>query len=150
MEDKKAATKNRKAFHNFEILESLEAGIALQGTEVKSIRDGKVNLKDSFARIIKGEAYLINCHISQYSHGNINNHNPVRDRKLLLHKSEINRLIGKMNKKGLTLVPLSMYFKGGRVKVEIALAKGKREYDHREDIKKRDLLREEKRYKISL
>jgi SsrA-binding protein len=150
MDDTKAATKNRKAFHNFQIIESLEAGIALQGTEVKSIREGKVNLKESFARIIKGEAYLINCHISQYSHGNINNHNPVRDRKLLLHKSEINRLIGKMNKKGLTLVPLSMYFKGGKVKVEIALAKGKREYDHREDIKKRDLQREEKRYKISM
>jgi len=150
MDDTKAATKNRKAFHNYQILESFEAGIALQGTEVKSIREGKVNLKESFARIIKGEAYLMNCHISEYSHGNINNHNPVRDRKLLLHKSEINRLIGKMNKKGLTLVPLSMYFKGGKVKVEVALAKGKREYDHREDIKKRDIQREERRYKISM
>jgi len=150
MEENRPATKNRKAFHNYQIIESFEAGIALQGTEVKSIREGKVNLKESFARIIKGEVYLMNCHISAYDYGNVNNHNPVRDRKLLLHKDEINRLIGKMNKKGLTLVPLSMYFKRNRVKVEIALAKGKREYDHREDIKKRDLQREERRYKISM
>jgi SsrA-binding protein len=141
---------NRKAFHDYHILDSMETGIVLQGTEVKSIRAGMVNLKDSFARIVKGEMFLMNCHISPYSHGNVNNHDPLRDRKLLLNRHEIDKLIGKMNKKGLTLVPLKMYLKKGYGKVEIALASSKKQYDHREDIKKKDLIREEARYKINM
>jgi SsrA-binding protein len=150
MAENKLIAKNRKAFHDYEILESVEAGIALLGTEVKSIRAGRIDIKDAFARIFREEVYLRNAHISPYSHGNINNHEPLRDRKLLLNRVEINRLIGKMNKKGLALIPISMYFKDGRVKVEIALAKGKREYDRREDIKKKDIQREESRYDIKM
>jgi SsrA-binding protein len=150
MAENKLIAKNRKAFHDYEILESVEAGIALLGTEVKSIRAGRIDIKDAFARIFREEVYLMNAHISPYSHGNINNHEPLRDRKLLLNRVEINRLIGKMNKKGLALIPISMYFKDGRVKVEIALAKGKREYDRREDIKKKDIQREESRYDIKM
>jgi len=149
MENQKIA-ENRKAFHDFSILESMEAGIALKGTEIKSIRQGKVNLRDGFARMIKGEIILFNVHISEYTHGNINNHSPLRDRKLLLHREEIDRLIGKMNKGGLTLVPISMYFKKGRVKVQLGLCKGKKEFDKRESIKKKDIAREEARYKINM
>ncbi len=149
MENQKI-TENRKAFHDFTILESMEAGIALKGTEIKSIRQGKVNLRDGFARIVKGEVFLFNVHISEYTHGNINNHNPLRDRKLLLHKKEIDRLIGKMNKGGLALVPISMYFKNGRVKVQLGICKGKKKFDKRESIKKKDLAREEARYKINM
>jgi SsrA-binding protein len=141
---------NRKATHDYFILEKYEAGIVLKGTEVKSIRQGKVNLRDSFARIIKGEIFLMNMHISPYTHGNVFNHDPLRDRKLLMHKKEIARLAGKVAQKGLALVPLSLYFKDGRVKVELALVKGKKLYDKREDIKKRDLQRMEKRYKIDM
>lgn len=141
---------NKKATHDYFILEKYEAGIVLKGTEIKSIRQGKVNLRDSFARIIKGEIFLMNMHISPYTHGNVFNHDPLRDRKLLLHKKEIARLAGKVAQKGLALVPLSLYFKNSRVKVELALVKGKKLYDKREDIKKRDLQRMEKRYKIDM
>lgn len=133
---------NRKARHDYEILESFEAGMALTGTEVKSLREGRVNLKDSYARVENGEVFLVNSHISPYSHGNIQNHEPLRERKLLLHKSEIKRLRGKTEERGLTLVPLKIYFVRGRAKVELALARGKRQYDKREQIKRRDADRE--------
>jgi SsrA-binding protein len=142
--------KNRRAYYDYEVMDIFEAGIALKGTEVKSVRAGRVDIKDSFARIIKEEVYLMNAHISPYSHGNVNNHDPLRDRKLLLNRSEINKLIGKMNKKGLSLIPLSMYFKHGKVKVEIAMAKNKKFYDRREDLKKKDIEREESRYRINM
>ncbi|MDQ7054796.1 MAG: SsrA-binding protein SmpB [candidate division KSB1 bacterium] len=138
----KIITVNRKARHDYEILDTIEAGIVLLGTEVKSLRAGKVNLKDSYARVKDGEVWLIGVHISPYSHGSYNNHDPERDRKLLLHKSEIRRLIGKTEEKGVTLVPLRMYFKNGKAKVELALARGKRKYDKRQDIAKRDAQRE--------
>lgn len=150
MKDNKLILKNRKALYDYEILETYEAGIALLGTEVKSIRAGRIDIKDAFARVIKDELYLINAHISPYSHGNINNHEPLRDRKLLLNRNEINKMTGKMAQKGLAIVPLSMYFKDGRVKVEIALAKGKKFYDRREDIKKKDIQREESRYNSNI
>ncbi len=122
--------------------------MALQGTEVKSLREGKANLKDSFARIEKDEIFLLNCHISPYSHGNIANHDPMRTRKLLLHKREIQRLIGKIQQKGYALIPLKIYFKNEKAKVELGLAKGKKAYDKREDIKKREADREmEKAFK---
>lgn len=137
-ESKTIAT-NRKAYHDFHIDEKFEAGIALSGTEVKSLREGKANLKDSFARIRDGELFLVNVHISPYSCGNIYNHEPKRDRKLLMHKREINRLYGKVRERGYTLVPLSLYFnEKNRVKVEFGLAKGKTSFDKREDIKRRD------------
>lgn len=134
--------KNRKAFHNYEILDRFEAGIALLGTEVKSVRDRKVNLKDSYAQIKNGELWLQNCHISPYSHGGQSNHNPLRPRKLLLHRLEINRLIGRMNKKGFTIIPLSLYFSGGKVKVEIALGRGKQLYDKREAARRKTIDKE--------
>ncbi len=130
---------NRKAYHDFHIEEKFEAGIVLSGTEVKSLREGKANLKDSFARVKDGELFLVNAHISPYSCGNIYNHEPKRDRKLLMHKREINRLYGKVRERGFTLVPLSMYFnEKNRVKVEFGLAKGKSSFDKREDRKRRD------------
>jgi SsrA-binding protein len=141
----KVLSTNKKAFFDYEIIDSLEVGIVLLGTEVKSAKEGKVNLKDSFVKIMNGEAYLLNCHISPYSHGNITNHDPTRTRKLLLHKKELNKLIGKSKEKGLTLIPLKMYLKGNKIKVEIALAKGKKIYDKRESIKKKDISREIKR-----
>jgi SsrA-binding protein len=128
----KAVATNRKAFHDFFIQDKFEAGIALTGTEVKSLREGKINLKDSYVRVRKGEALLVQAHISPYSHGNRENHDPLRDRALLLHRQEIRRLIIKIQEKGLTVVPLRVYFKGGRAKVEIAVAKGKKLYDKRE------------------
>jgi SsrA-binding protein len=135
--------KNKKAYFDYEILEKYEAGIELKGTEVKSIREGKVNLRDSFVRIENGEAYLFNAYIAPYTHGNLFNHEPTRRRKLLLHKREIKRLLGKVQEKGLTIVPLRMYFnKRGKVKVEIALVRGKKKYDKREAIKRRELERE--------
>lgn len=143
--DKKIVTINRKARKDYDILESLEAGVALQGTEVKSLREGSMNLKDSYARVQNGEAFLINAHISPYSHGNLQNHDPLRERKLLLHKSEIKRLTGKTEEKGLTLVPLRVYFLNGRVKIELALARGRRQHDKREAIKRRDAEREIRR-----
>jgi SsrA-binding protein len=135
--------KNKKAYHDYEILEKYEAGIALKGTEVKSLREGKANLRDAFVRIEDGEAYLFNAYIAPYTHGNLFNHEPTRKRKLLLHKSEIKRLYGKTQEKGLTIIPLRMYFnQRGKVKVEIALARGKKKYDKREAIKRRELERE--------
>lgn len=141
----KIITTNRKARHEYEILESMETGIVLLGTEVKSLREGRANLKESFANVRNGELFLHNAHISPYSHGNINNHDPIRTRKLLLHKKQIKKLIGKVQEKGLTLVPLRLYFKNGKVKVELALAKGKKIYDKRRDIAKRDSERELRR-----
>jgi SsrA-binding protein len=123
---------NRSVYHDYHILETFECGIALVGTEVKSIREGKVNLKDSYAAVRDGEAWLLNAHISPYTHGNRENHDPLRSRKLLLHKPEIQKLAGQTVEKGLALVATRMYFKEGRVKVEIALAKGKKLYDKRE------------------
>ena len=143
--EEKNITVNRKARHEYSILQTLEAGIVLVGTEVKSLRQGKANLVDSYATIKNSEAWLINLHISEYTQGNINNHDPKRERKLLLNKSEIRKLIGKTKEKGLTLIPLRLYFKKGKVKVEIALAKGKKVYDKRKDIAKRDFERDQER-----
>ncbi|MFQ5596498.1 MAG: SsrA-binding protein SmpB [Nitrospiria bacterium] len=133
---------NRKAFHDYFIQERFEAGLSLFGTEVKSIRAGRANLKDSFARLEKNELYLYNCHISPYSHGNIANHEPERRRKLLIKKKEIQRLIGKTREKGLTLIPLKIYFKGSWAKVELGLAKGKKLHDKRETAAKKSAQRE--------
>jgi SsrA-binding protein len=133
---------NRKAFHDYHLLETFEAGIALLGTEVKAIREGRVNLRDSFARVEDGEVYLYNVNISPYSHRGYADHEPMRRRKLLLHRSEILKLIGKTVEKGMTLVPVRMYFKNGRVKVAVSLAKGKKEYDKRETVKRRETERE--------
>jgi SsrA-binding protein len=142
----KVVATNRKAFHDYFIEEKLEAGVMLRGTEVKSLRDGRVNLQDSYASVNNGEVYLYHCHISPYSHGNIMNHDPLRARKLLLHRKEINKLIGKTQQKGLTLIPLRIYFsRKGRAKVELALAKGKKQYDRRETIKAREAGREVER-----
>jgi len=136
---------NRKARHEYLFLQTYEAGIVLQGTEVKSLREGNTNFADSYASVRGNEVWLIGMHIDPYKQGNINNHEPVRDRKLLLNKSEIKKLIVKINEKGLTLIPYRLYFKNGKVKVELALAKGKKTYDKREAIKKRDLKREQER-----
>jgi SsrA-binding protein len=133
---------NRKAFHDYHILETYEAGIALLGTEVKSIREGRVNLRDSFARVEQGEVFLYNVNISPYSHRGYADHEPLRQRKLLMRRDEIRKLIGKTVEKGMTLVPLRMYFKAGRVKVAVGLAKGKKDYDKRETIKRRETERE--------
>ncbi|MDC4224569.1 MAG: SsrA-binding protein SmpB [Candidatus Manganitrophus sp.] len=133
---------NRKAFHDYFIEETLEAGIVLSGTEVKSLREGRINLKDSFARVENGEVLLYNCHISPYSHGNLSNHDPTRTRKLLLQRREIERLLGKAQQKGYTLVPLKIYFKRGWAKVEIGLAVGKKLYDKRETESKKSAQRE--------
>ncbi len=138
----KIIAQNRKAYHDYDIIETLEAGIVLKGTEVKSLRQGKVNLKDSYVIIKEGEAFLLNCHISPYSHGNITNHDPLRTRKLLFHKKEIQRLMGKVMEKGLTLIPLKIYFKGPYAKVEVAVARGKRKYEKRDRIKEREARRE--------
>jgi SsrA-binding protein len=126
------AAVNRAASHNYFLLEKFEAGIALRGTEVKSIRNGRANLKDAYGLVKDGELWLINAHIGEYDHGNIFNHEPLRTRKLLVHRSELNKLIGKAQQKGLTLIPTRLYFRNGRVKVEIALAKGKQMWDKRE------------------
>jgi SsrA-binding protein len=133
---------NRKALHDFAVLETYEAGVALLGTEVKSIREGSVNLRDSFARIDRGEVWLLNMHIGPYSHTGYAAHEDRRQRKLLLHSHEIRKLAGRVAEKGLTLVPLQMYFKNGRVKVALALAKGKQAHDKRETIRRREVDRE--------
>ncbi|MHB8880790.1 MAG: SsrA-binding protein SmpB [Thermodesulfovibrionales bacterium] len=133
---------NRKAFHDYAIDETLEAGIVLTGTEVKSLRDGKANLMDSYVLIKGSEALLLNCHISPYTHGNIMNHEPLRTRKLLLHKKEIARLQGKVLQKGYSLIPLKIYFKGSHAKVEVGLARGKKQYEKRDTIKKKEADRE--------
>jgi SsrA-binding protein len=126
------ASVNRAAAHNYFLLEKFEAGIALRGTEVKSVRAGRANLKDAYGLVKDGELWLINAHIGPYEHGNIFNHEPLRTRKLLVHKNELHKLIGKTQQKGLTLVPTRLYFRNGRVKVELALAKGKQHWDKRE------------------
>lgn len=137
---------NRKAFHDYAIEEKMEAGIVLRGTEVKSLREGKVNLRDSYASVDHEEVILHNCHITPYSHGNIMNHDPLRPRKLLLHRKEISKLLGKTQQKGLTIVPLRIYFSPrGKAKIEIALAKGKKQYDRREATKQREAGREVER-----
>mgnify|MGYP001597386147 CR=1 FL=1 len=143
----KVVASNRKAFYDYHIEEKLEAGIVLKGTEVKSLRAGLVNLKESYASVDqRGEVILHNCHISPYSHGNIMNHDPLRPRKLLLHRKEISRLLGQTQQKGLTLVPLRLYFNPrGQAKLELALAKGKKQHDRREAIKGREAGREVER-----
>ena len=133
---------NRNAKYNYFILEEIECGIVLTGTEIKAIRSGKANLKDSYAVIRKGEVYLLNTHISEYKEGNIFNHDPRRSRKLLLHKKEILKLNDKVEREGLTLIPLKLYFKKNKVKILLGLCKGKKVFDKRETIKKRDLERE--------
>jgi SsrA-binding protein len=138
----KVVCQNRKAYHDYHIEETLEAGIALLGTEVKSLREGRANLKDSYVAIKGGEALLVNAHISPYSHGNISNHEPLRTRKLLLHEREIRRLAGKVAQRGYSIVPLKVYFKGPRAKVEVGLAKGKRFFEKREAIKEKEARRE--------
>ena len=142
MPNTKLIAKNPNAYHNYEIIEKIEAGIVLTGTEIKSIRKGKVNLKDSFANIKNGECFVIGMHISPYEFGNIYNKDPLRDRKLLLNRSEINKLIGKVQTKGYSLVPISLYFKGNLVKLELGIGKGKKLYDKRQDIAKKDAQRE--------
>jgi SsrA-binding protein len=142
---------NRKALHDYFIEERYEAGMVLKGTEVKALRQGRANLKDAYARIRKGEVYVLQMHISPYTHAYYDNHDPLRQRKLLLHNHEINKLYGKMNERGYALIPLKLYFREGKVKMELALAKGKRKYDKRESIKQRDgqrdLERQRKDYK---
>jgi SsrA-binding protein len=133
---------NRKAFHDYHLIETLEAGIVLLGTEVKAIREGRVNLRDSYARLEDGDVFLYNVNISPYSHRGYADHEPLRKRKLLLHRDEIRKLIGKTVEKGMTLVPVRLYYKNGRVKVAISLAKGKKDYDKRETIKRREADRE--------
>ena len=141
-EEAKVFHTNRSAGHDYILLERLEAGLVLTGTETKSVRAGQVNLKDSFAQIRNGEAWLLNCHISPYEYGNIRNHESLRSRKLLLHAQEIRKLTGKVQEKGLTLIPTKMYLKNGRIKVEVALAKGKKVYDKRETERRKDADRE--------
>ena len=136
--ESKLIAKNPTAFHNYTIDDKLEAGIVLYGTEIKSIRNGKANLKDSYAIIKNGEVYIVGMHISPYEQGNIFNKNPLRDRKLLLNKREINKLIGLTKQKGYSLIPINMYFKGNLVKIELGIGKGKKLYDKREDIAKKD------------
>ena len=133
---------NRKAYHDYHLLETFEAGVALLGTEVKAIREGRINLRDSFARVEDGEVFLYNVNISPYSHRGYADHEPLRRRKLLLHRNEIRKLIGKTVEKGMTLIAVRMYFKNGRVKVAVSLAKGKKDYDKRETIKRRETDRE--------
>ncbi len=138
----KVVATNKKAFHDYFILEKIEAGISLLGTEVKAIREGRLNLKDSYAMVQAGETFLFNCHISPYSHGNRENHDPTRSRKLLLHAREIRKLIGKTQEKGLTLVPLRVYLKRGRIKVELGVARGKKLIDKRETERRKEADRE--------
>ena len=139
--DRPIAT-NRRARHEYEILETLEAGLVLRGTEVKALRAGLVNFKDSYATVRNGEVWLLGCHISPYSHGTDANHDPERDRKLLLRAREISRLAGKIAERGLTLVPLKLYFKTGRAKLEIGLARGKKLHDKRSALREREVKRE--------
>jgi SsrA-binding protein len=140
----KEIARNRQAFHNYEIIEKFEAGLVLTGTEIKSARDGRVNLKDAYGIVKAGEVWLLNCHISPYSHGNYANHEPLRTRKLLLRRAEINRLIGRTTERGLTLVPLRMYLKDGMLKCELALAKGRKTHDKREVARKKTIDKETK------
>lgn len=141
-EAQKTLADNRKAHHDYHLLETFEAGVVLLGTEVKAIREGRVNLRDSYARLEGSELYIYNVHISPYSHRGYADHDPLRRRKLLLHKQEIRKLIGKTVEKGMTLVPIRMYLKNGRVKIAVSVAKGKKDYDKRETIKRRETDRE--------
>jgi SsrA-binding protein len=144
----KVVATNKTAYHNYNIIETYEAGIVLKGSEVKSIREGSVNLRDSFVRINDGEAFIYNMYIAPYKPASKLQHDPYRKRKLLLHKREILKLMGKVQEKGLTIIPTRVYLKNGRVKIEIALAKGKAKYEKRESIKERDMKRElSKKYK---
>ena len=138
----KIIAENRKASHDYHLLETFEAGLVLLGTEVKSIREGRVNLRDSYARLEDGEVWVHNINISPYSHRGYTDHDALRRRKLLLHADEIRKLVGKVEEKGMTLVPVRMYFKNGRVKIVVSLAKGKKDYDKRETIKRREADRE--------
>ncbi|MFL5627746.1 MAG: SsrA-binding protein SmpB [Ktedonobacteraceae bacterium] len=138
----KVITVNRQAYHDYFVERTIEAGIALMGTEIKSIREGKVNLRGSYAMARKGELWLENAHIAVYEHGNRYNHEPTRNRKLLLHRREINQLLSKVETKGLTLIPLKLYLKGGKAKIELGLARGKKLYDKRDAIAERDMKRE--------
>lgn len=138
----KLITKNPTAYHNYNIENKLEAGIVLYGTEIKSIRNGQANLKDSYANIKNGEVFVYGLHISPYEHGNIFNKDPLRARKLLLNKKEINKLVGMINQKGYSLIPLNMYFKGNLVKLELGIGKGKKLYDKRQDLAKKDAQRQ--------
>ena len=137
---------NRKASYNYFFDDIYEAGIILKGSEIKSVRDGKVNIAESYAIEKDGELYLINSHISSYKHASMLNHNPIEERKLLLNKKEINKLIGKMQREGFTLIPTKMYFKKGKAKIEIAVAKGKKQFDKRQAIKRKDWNRDKARY----
>lgn len=142
----KVIADNRKAYHDYFVEDKLEAGIILTGTEIKSIRNGRVNLKDSYARIEEGEVWLYQMHISPYEQGNRFNHDPLRKRKLLLHRSEIMKLIGKVQQQGLTLVPTKIYLKRGLAKIELGVCRGKKNYDKRQDIAERDAMREIERH----
>ena len=142
MAEEKVISTNRKAFHDYAILETYEAGLVLKGTEVKSLREAQVNFKDSYATIDNDEAWLVGCYISPYHHGTDANHDPERKRKLLLHKKEIGRLLGKVAERGLTLIPLRLYFKGGRAKCELGLARGKKLHDKRASLREREAKRE--------
>lgn len=144
-EQGKLIANNKKAYHDYFILDTYEAGISLHGTEVKSLRMGKCSIKEAFVRIEKGEVIIYGMHISPYEKGNIFNKDPLRPKKLLMHKSEIRKLVGKIAEQGYTLVPVEVYFKGSLVKVQIALAKGKKLYDKRQDIAKKDMRREAER-----
>jgi SsrA-binding protein len=142
---RRIAVRNRKARHEYHILDTVEAGLVLRGTEVKSLRQGRANLQDAFARFERGEVWLHNVHISPYEQGNQFNHDPVRPRKLLLHRNEIRKLFGQVEQKGLTLVPLDIHFTRGKAKVDLALVKGKQKQDKREDLRQRDAQREMER-----
>jgi len=141
-EPRRSVATNRRATFEFHILEQLECGISLTGTEVKSLRTGQASIAEAFAMVRNGEMYLVNCHIPEYGQGNVHNHVPTRERKLLLHKKEIQRWHARVKEKGITIVPLSLYFKGSRAKLEIALCKGKKQYDKREDKRKQKDKRE--------
>ena len=141
----KMVANNKKAYHDYFILDKIETGIALHGTEVKSLRMGKCSIKEAFIRIENGEVIIYGMHVSPYEKGNIFNRDPLRPKKLLMHKAEIRKLVGKIAEKGYTLVPVEVYFKGSLVKVDIALAKGKKQYDKRQDIAKKDMRREAER-----
>jgi SsrA-binding protein len=138
----KLIAQNKKARHDYTIIDTMEAGMVLQGTEIKSIRNSRINLKDGFVRVRNGEAFLSNVHISPYEQGNIFNHDPVRTRKLLLHKKQIDRLTGELKNAGVTVVPLKVYLRNGYAKVLIGIAKGKKNYDKREDLKRKDINRQ--------
>lgn len=144
-EGKRLVCQNKKAYHDYEIVETFEAGMVLLGTEVKSLREGRANLKDSYAKVKKGEVYLYGLHISPYSHASYENHDPERVRKLLLHNYEIKKVLGKTQERGFALIPLKIYFNKGLAKVELALARGKKDYDKRESIKRKEENREMER-----